>query len=125
MEIAAKDSSGNAVTKVYFSSAYRSKGTRSDLTWQVPGGETITTSPNCYVAFQDFYVGHSWYVVQPDVNNVLNVITRGPSVGRTHQLFYHSLPIPEGNYTGTTIRYIPWKDFYGWKYPGHRWRGGL
>ena len=81
MEFAAKDSSGRPVTKVYFSSAYRSKGTHSDLTWQVPGGETITTGPNCYVAFQDFYVGHSWHVVQSEVNNVLYVITRGPSVG--------------------------------------------
>ena len=88
MEIAAKDSSGNAVTKVYFSSAYRSKGTHSDLTWQIPGGETITTSPNCSVAFQDFYVGHSWYAVQDGVNNVLYVITKGIPTGGVSQLFF-------------------------------------
>ena len=103
MEYPAKDSSGRPVTKVYFSSAYRSKGTHSDLTWQIPGGETITTGPNCSVAFQDFYVGHSWYVVQDGVNNVLYVITKGIPTGGVSQLHYHSLSILEGNYTGTTL----------------------
>ena len=68
-----------------------------------PKGETITTGPNCHVAFQDFYVGHSWYVIQSNVNNVLYVITRGVPTGGVSQLSYHALTIPEGNYTGTIL----------------------
>ena len=87
MEFAAKDSSGRPVTKVYFSSAYRSKGTHSD--------------PNCSVAFQDFYVGHSWYVIQSNVNNVLYVITKGVPTGGVSQLHYHALTIPSSAATSS------------------------
>ena len=48
-------------------------------------------------------MGHSWYVVQDGVNNVLYVITKGIPTGGVSQLHYHSLSIPEGNYTGTTL----------------------
>ena len=48
-------------------------------------------------------MGHSWYVVQNNVNNVLYVVTKGIPTGGVSQLFYHVLTTPEGNYTGTTL----------------------
>ena len=100
---AAKDSSNRPVTKVYFNSTYRAKGSHSDLEWQIPGVETVTTGPNGHCSFQEFSVGHSRYVVQADINNVLYVTTRAAPTGGVSQLDYHSLVIPAGNYTGTTL----------------------
>ena len=73
----AQDLTGFPVTKVYHHSAYRSSGTHSDHTWEIPGKETITTGPTTHVAFTDFQVGHSWYVVQTNVNDIFHIITRG------------------------------------------------
>ena len=101
---AAKDSSGFPVTKVYSRSDYRARGTHSDVTWEIPGKETITTGPHTHVAFTDFQCGHSWYVVQTGVNDTFHIITRGNDmVQGQYPLYYHSLQIAQGNYTGTTL----------------------
>ena len=73
----AKDSSGFPVTKVYFHSDYRARGSHSDLTWEIPGKETLPTGPAPHVAFTDFQCGHSWYVVQTRVNDTFYIITAG------------------------------------------------
>ena len=100
----AKDSSGFPVTKVYFRSDYRAKGGHSDLTWEIPGKETVTTGPATYVAFTDFQCGHSWYVVQTGVNDILHIITLGNNmVQGQYPIYFHSLQIAQGNYTGTTL----------------------
>ena len=92
------------MTKVFHHSGYRSSGTHSDHTWEISGKETITTGPTTHVAFTDFQVGHSWYVVQTNVNDIFHIITRGSAFLRGEfPLYYHALQIAQGNYTGTTL----------------------
>ena len=100
-EPACRDNTGAPVTKVYFDSANRSSGSNTDLTWNIPGGQTLRTSEKCFVSCQDFQSAHSFYNVQTGLNDIFFIRTKGLS--HPYPLTDHSLVVAEGNYTLTTL----------------------
>lgn len=89
------------MTKVYFDSSNRTSGSNTDMRWSTPGGQTLRTSENAYVAVADFQSPHSFYNVQACISNIFYFRTKGLS--HPHPLTDHSLAVAEGNYTLTTL----------------------